>query len=262
MSDSSTILPSTAVAFDAVAFRVFSERMAGVARLDSGMIAIGILCWHDLRRPGVELSTWELAKLMVAYGMGNPNRATLESKLSRSPLTLKGSGGFLLKAGARDAVRQQLSAVFEPALPEVNLETGFLPQEVWKDTRGYIEKVCVQLNGSYQFGFYDAGSVMVRRAVETLIIEAYEHLHREAEIRDAEGNYFMLGELVNRSTNTGGLTLGREARAALKEIKKLGDRSAHNRRYNAVKADLDDIRSGVRVTVDELINIASLRRVR
>jgi hypothetical protein len=101
---------------------------------------------------------------------------------------------------------------------------------------------------------------MVRRVAETLIIEAYEHLRREAEIRDSDGNYFMLGELVNRSTGAGGLTLGREAKAALKEIKKLGDRSAHNRRYNAVKADLDDVRSGVRVTADELINIASLRR--
>lgn len=72
----------------------------------------------------------------------------------------------------------------------------------------------MQLNGCYQFGFYDACSVMVRRVLETLIIEAYEHLHRESEIRDAEGNYFMLGELVNRSTTAGGLSIGREVRGA------------------------------------------------
>ena len=108
------------------------------------------------------------------------------------------------------------------------------PFRVSNNTRGYFEKVCKQLNGSYQFGFYDGALVMIRRAAETLIIEAYEYLQKESEIKDADGNYFMLGELVNRSSAAGGLTLGREAKAALKEIKKLGDRSTHNPRYNAV----------------------------
>jgi hypothetical protein len=249
--------PSTGATEDD--FRAFSQRLAQAGGADSGAIATGILCWHDFRCAGTEMSVWEIAKLMTSFGLGNPNRARLEAKLSRSPFTLRGNNGFKLRAGARDAIRQSLPGAFEPAPPEINLETGYLPRQVWNKTRGYFEKVCRQLNGSYQFGFYDAALVMIRRAAETLIIEAYEYLKREGEIKDAEGNYFMLGELVNRSSAAGGLSLGREAKAALKEMKKLGDRSAHNRRYNAVKADLDDIRGGVRVVADELINIASLR---
>jgi|HubBroStandDraft_6_1064221.scaffolds.fasta_scaffold310885_2 hypothetical protein len=240
-------------------FRAFSQRLAQVGGADSGVIATGILCWHDSRHAGTEMSVWEIAKLMTSFGLGNPNRARLETKLSKSPHTLRGSKGFKLRAGARNTIRQSLPGAFEPAPPEINHETGYLSRQVWSNTRGYFEKVCTQLNGSHQFGFYDAALVMIRRAAETLIIEAYEHLSREGEIKDADGNYFMLGELINRSSAVGGLSLGREARSALKEIKKLGDRSAHNRRYNAVKADLDDIRGGVRVVVDELINIASLR---
>ena len=50
-----------------------------------------------------------------------------------------------------------------------------------------------------------------------------------------------------------------EKAKALRAVKELGDRSAHNRRFVAVKADLEKIQSGVRVMADELISIARLR---
>jgi len=49
------------------------------------------------------------------------------------------------------------------------------------------------------------------------------------------------------------------AKAALKEIKEQGDRSAHNRRINAVRPELERIRSGARTAIEELINIARLK---
>jgi hypothetical protein len=42
-------------------------------------------------------------------------------------------------------------------------------------------------------------------------------------------------------------------------MKELGDRSAHNRHYVAKKADVDGLRSGLRVTVDDLLNQAGLK---
>jgi hypothetical protein len=62
---------------------------------------------------------------------------------------------------------------------------------------GYIESVCKQLNGCFRACYYDAASVMLRRLMETLIIEAYEHLKRDGEIKDGDGNYFMLKHLSN-----------------------------------------------------------------
>ena len=119
----------------------------------------------------------------------------------------------------------------------------------------------MQLNGCFKSGFFDAASVMMRRIVETLIIEAFEHLKREDEIKGIDGNFFMLGDLVKAAIAQKGLNIGREAKKALSNIKILGDRSAHNRRYNAVKADLvGEIQSGFRLAVDELINLADLRR--
>ncbi|WP_189523473.1 hypothetical protein [Nostoc sp. PA-18-2419] len=46
----------------------------------------------------------------------------------------------------------------------------------------------------------------------------------------------------------------------MRDLKVIGDRAAHNRRYNAVRADLEKIRLGVRLVVDELIQLAELRR--
>jgi len=139
------------------------------------------------------------------------------------------------------------------------LSGAYIPEQIWKGTRGYIEKVAVQLCGCWEQRLYDAAAVMLRRLAETLIIEAYEKLGREAEIKDRDDNYLMLGALVDKSCGLGGISLGREAKTALKEIKEHGDRSAHNRRINAVRPELERIRSGARTAVEELINVARLK---
>ncbi len=65
--------------------------------------------------------------------------------------------------------------------------------------------------------------------------------------------------VMRKSVVSGGLTLGRETQKSLKKIKKLGDLSAHSRRYNAIPEDLDKVNLDVRLAVEELINIARLK---
>lgn len=104
---------------------------------------------------------------------------------------------------------------------------------------------------------------MLRRLMETLIIEAYEHLHRESEIKESDGNYFMLKNLVDRANGKpphAGLNLGRDAKKSLEDVKALGDKSAHNRRFLAHAPDLTNIQSGVRTATQELIQIANLEK--
>ena len=67
-----------------------------------------------------------------------------------------------------------------------------------RNTRGYIEKVSHQINGSYQHGWYDASSVMIRRLMETLIIECYEAHSLESKINDGDGNHLFLKDLIAR----------------------------------------------------------------
>jgi hypothetical protein len=222
--------------------------------------ALALLWFHDEKAPDVVMSAGQISKIIYEAGIGNPNSTQLGERLRKSGMLISSAKGFRLKELSRSRIRSWLGPILGNVQPVVDQELGFVPRDVWAGTRGYVERICLQLNGCFQFQFYDAASVMVRRLVETLIIECYEHLHRENEIKGADSNYFMLRDLANRATGAAGLSLGRDANKALTDVKELGDRSAHNRRYNAVRADLEKVQSGVRVAVDEMINLAALRK--
>jgi hypothetical protein len=221
--------------------------------------ALSILWFHDEKTPNIIMAAGELSKIIHEAGLGNPNSTRPREVMRKSGKVIPFAAGFRLKTLSRAQIQEWLHPILGANKPSVDQELGFLPHKVWEKTRGYIEKVCAQINGCFQFEFYDATSILVRRLVETLIIECYEHLNRAAEIKGGDGNYQMLKDLVNKATGAGGLTLGRDAQRALKDVKELGDQSAHNRRYNAVRADLEKVQSKVRVAVDEMINLASLR---
>lgn len=135
-----------------------------------------------------------------------------------------------------------------------------LPRELFDGTRGYIEKVVDQINGSYDHGHWDCCAVMCRRLGETLIIEVYEHQGRSMEIKGADGNFHMLNGLLNVLNNDSTINLGRNSKKGLKDLKELGDKSAHDRRFNARKPDIDSIRSGLRSAAEDLLNLADLAK--
>lgn len=68
-----------------------------------------------------------------------------------------------------------------------------------RGTRQYIENIANQANGAYENGWYDASAVMLRRLVETLIIEAFEHHQIDSKIKNADGDFFFLRDLVART---------------------------------------------------------------
>lgn len=233
------------------------QNVLSIGNLDAVEKATVIL-WNELQNGGPGLTTYGISKKMVNLRVGNPNRAQLEKDLKRSPDVIKTGDVYQIKAGRTDQIRKLIKSVDDG--PVVDLSAAYIPEEIWRGTRNYIEKVAVQMCGCWEQKFYDATAVMLRRLAETLIIEAYEKLGREREIKDADHNFFMLGTLVDRVCGQNGIGLGREAKAALKEIKEHGDRSAHNRRINAVKPELDKIRGGARTAVEELLNIARLKK--
>ena len=128
-----------------------------------------------------------------------------------------------------------------------------------RGTRTYIEKVAHQVNGAYQNGWYDASAVMIRRLLETLIIECYEAHKIESRIKDGAGNYLLLKDLVDKVLTEPSWTLGRSVRSVLPKLKDMGDKAAHNRRYNAHRQDIDKSIQHLRETVQELVVLAKLK---
>ncbi len=127
-----------------------------------------------------------------------------------------------------------------------------------KGTRGYIEKISNQINGCYEYGWFDACAVMIRRLLETLIIEVFEYHKIESKIKK-NGDYLFLRDLINITLAETNWTLGRNAKNALPKLKDIGDKSAHSRRFNAVRNDIDDLKADLRTVVQELLVLANLK---
>ena len=108
-----------------------------------------------------------------------------------------------------------------------------LAHSLVKGTRGYIECIVKQINGTYEKGWYDSCAVMIRRLLETLIIEAFEHHKRVTAIQNPAGDFFYLRDLIQATLAESAWNLGRNVKSALPRLKDIGDKSAHSRRYVA-----------------------------
>jgi hypothetical protein len=53
--------------------------------------------------------------------------------------------------------------------------------------------------------------------------------------------------------------LGRQSKKALPKLKDIGDKSAHSRRYIALRTDIDKIQPHLRDVIQELVSIAGLK---
>ena len=134
-----------------------------------------------------------------------------------------------------------------------------LPSALFRGTRGYIEKTVAQINITYETGSYDATAVLVRRLIETLLIEVYEARGEQAQVKGSDGNYLQLSGLIAKALGQSAWGLGRNTKAALHSLKQSGDLSAHSRRYNALRTDIDDVKLGLRVAAEELLHLAGLK---
>lgn len=127
-----------------------------------------------------------------------------------------------------------------------------------KDTRGYIEKVVHQINGAYENGWYDACAVMLRRLIEILIHEVFEKHNNASKIKDNNNKLLPLSDLVNMVCND--YNLDEDSKKTLQALRKIGNWSAHKRRYHTYRSDIEKHLPNIRVTVHDLIYLAELKK--
>lgn len=145
----------------------------------------------------------------------------------------------------------------EEGLPSAT--QSVLPLSVVRNTRGYVERVANQANGAYENGWYDACAVMIRRLLETLIIEAFEQHKLAACIKNSSGDFLFLKELIGKCLQQSAWNLSRNCKLAMPKLKDIGDKSAHSRRYNAHRGDIDPLLADIRLVVQELVYLAGLK---
>jgi len=128
-----------------------------------------------------------------------------------------------------------------------------------RNTRGYLERLVHQINGSYSNGWYDASAVMIRRLTETLIIEVFEKHGIASKIQNPNGDFFYLKDLINALAAESTWNLSKNSKAALPRLKDVGDMSAHSRRFIAQRQDIDKLINDLRVIIQELVTLAQLK---
>jgi hypothetical protein len=126
--------------------------------------------------------------------------------------------------------------------------------------REYLVPVGRQANGCYAREWYDARAVMMRRLLESSIIEAFEAKKLDGKIKNPKtGDFFDLSALIDAALTENTWNLPRNVRKEIKNLRDLGHRSAHNRYYVARKSDIDRHSATYRETVEAFLHIASVK---
>lgn len=200
----------------------------------------------------------EICEQLELAGHATQNQSRMKEQLAADKRVVKRNDGFAISARHEAEVLNDFGQFTNRKV--VKEFDSVLPRELFDGTRAYIERVVAQINGSYDHAMHDCCAVMCRRLGETLIIEVYEAEGRSKDIKDANNNFFMLNGLLEVLKKDAKINLGRNSKKGLDDLKELGDKSAHNRRFNARQTDIDAIRVGLRTAAEELMHLAGLAK--
>jgi hypothetical protein len=174
-------------------------------------------------------------------------------------LYFNADGPDLNRSGIRNRIDFLYSAVIVPTLSSTaphDPTDDLFPLKIVEHTRDYIEKIAIQACGCYDQGWFDACAVMIRRLLETLVIECFEHHKIGHKIQNNNGDYLYLRDLVTSFLSEPNWNVGRNVKSGLPKIKDIGDFSAHSRRFTAKKADIDKYQIEIRTAIEEMVHIA------
>lgn len=168
----------------------------------------------------------------------------------KNSVFIKSKQGYRL---TRQSIKEISAQIGESV--SIVISDDLFPLDILKNTRFYLEKIAYQMCACYEAGLYDATLVMMRKLMETLIIECFERYGIDDEIKDSQGNFQYLSELIPKFINSSKWNVSRNLSENIKKVKKYGDLSAHNRRFFSHKSDFSNFTFELRQTVQEIVLI-------
>lgn len=164
---------------------------------------------------------------------------------------------FILQKGTYHLERSHKNKIDEAIgkAKALVVSDNYFPSDLFDNTRQYLKSIAGQASSCYDVGLYDACSVMTRKLLEVLIIEAFEKHKIAHKIQNSNGNFFYLSDLIDKFTIESAWIVSRNAKTSIPSLKKMGDLSAHNRRYIARKGDIDKVKDDLRIVLEELIHL-------
>ena len=221
--------------------------------------AIALLWYYRQTQEFEERTASELANDLHDEDFPKPNVTRLSRDLTRSRSTIKGQrkGSFQIDVRRLSDLEEKYGQFL--ATKKVDVGDSVVLNDWVKGTRIYLERLVHQINGSYDYGFYDACATMSRRLMESLIVEIYIHNGRHHEIQN-DGMFLGLERLIAHVRADKQLTLGRNTPKTMTEVKQLGDTAAHDRVYVTSKQDIDDLLARYRRMLQDLLAASGIRQ--
>jgi len=231
-----------------------SDFSRNLAKLDLSHVdrAVAFLYYYRETQEYEERSVSDLAADLQDEGFPRPNVTRLREGLTRSRFTTRGSRSGVFRLDLRRL--EEVAALYEAALVrrKVPISRYVVPPDWIAGTRTYLEQMVYQINAAYNYGMYDASAVLMRRLMESLIIEIYIHEKRHHDIQSG-GVFYMLDRLIPYITSDAQVSLSRNVPKTMRDIKQLGDTAAHDRTYITPQVDIDDIKARYRRMIQELL---------
>lgn len=219
--------------------------------------AVALLWYYRQTQEFEERTAGDLASDLQETGFPTPKVARLAQGLQRSKFVVRGRrpSTFQLDARRLSGLDEQYEKVLD--VKRVDVPDSVLPAALVAGTRGYLERLVHQINGAYEYGFYDASAVLCRRLMESLIIEVYMSQKRQDHI-SRDRIFLGLDGLIATITKDPAVTLGRSTPKTMADIKNLGDTAAHDRTYITSQIDVDDAKAAYRKVISELLHLAGI----
>ncbi len=236
----------------------FAERI-GELRGAPLQKALAFLWYYRQTQDFEERTPSELANDLEEERFPKPNVTRLKEALAGSRLTIRGQrqASFQLSMRGILELDKEYSDILK--LKTVEVDDSIIPNEWVSGTRPYFERMVYQINGTYQYGFYDACAVLCRRLMEALIIETYVVTKRPHDIQN-NGRFFPLERLISAICADKAIVLGRNIPKTMLDMKDIGDAAAHDRTYITQQQDFQDIKARYRRLITELLSAAGLRK--
>jgi hypothetical protein len=227
--------------------------------LTHGDRAVAFLYYYNVSQQFEERSSAELAVDLSEEGFPRPNVTRLQEDLRRDRRTIRGTRAGTFRIDVRRLA--ELEAQFAEQLQHrpIPRSDSIIPTDAVAGTRGYLERLVAQINASYDVGFYDACAVLCRRLMESLILEVYISQSRHGDVQN-DGVFVGLDRLIGVICSDRAVTLSRNARGTMVDVKTIGDTAAHDRVYITQQRDLDDVKLRYRRLIDELLRTGGIRR--
>ena len=238
----------------------FAEDISKLGLTEVGC-AIALLWYFDLKEGRSELRPAFLAEQMHDLSLRqrvNITRLGRQLLANRDVMRGKEMGTVRLRHASKPRVSSRYSGIARAANPP-ETDGQIIPAGLFENSCPHLEALAIQINGTYQAGFYDACAVMCRRLLGCMLLLAFEGANKGEVARDIHGEYLELADLILLASSHRHIKLARRAGTVMRMIEYVGELAARHPAYITQQKDIDKQRSGFRRLITELIRVAEIK---